>query len=97
MRARNQTPAPDVWWILLRGPSQKRRELEAPTEPDVASTAKAAMNLFKPGRATDPIGEAPGVYDAPEVPGIYWPQVALTAALGSAAVVVGTILYEILR
>ncbi len=97
MRARNQTPAPDVWWILLRGPSAKRRELEAPTDEDVVSKAKAAMNLFKPGRAADPIGEGPGVYDAPEVPGIYWPQVALTGALGTAAVVVGMILYAIFR
>jgi hypothetical protein len=94
-RARSETPAPDVWWILFQGPSDERRALLAPTDDVTTSTAKAAVNLFKPGRAAEPIGDAPGVYDAPEVPGIYWPQVALTAALGSAAVVVGMILYEV--
>jgi hypothetical protein len=94
MRARSQTPAPDVWWILFQGPSAKRRALEAPTD-DATSKVLAAKNLLVPRRAAEPIGDAPGVYDAPEVPGIYWPQVALTAALGTAAVVIGMILYEV--
>jgi hypothetical protein len=95
-RARNETPEPDVWWLLFQGPSKKRRELEAPTD-DGPEGIKINLNLFKPGAAGAPIGTAPGVYDAPEIPGIYWPQVALTAALGTAAVVIGMILTELLR
>jgi hypothetical protein len=86
-------PEPSVWWILFRGPSAKRRELEAPTA-DAPSVAAAALNILKPGAQTEPIGDAPGVYDAPEVGGIYWPQVGLTVLLGSAAVAVGFVIYE---
>jgi len=95
-RARNETPEPDVWWLLFQGPSEKRRELEQPTG-DAPAAVAAAINFFKPGVADTPIGAEPGVYDAPEVRGIYWPQVALTAALGTAAVVIGMILTELLR
>jgi hypothetical protein len=95
MRAKSQTPAPDVWWILFQGPSSRRRALEAPTDDDVKNKVKAAAGFLVPSLVSDPIGDAPGVYDAPEVPGIYWPQVALTAALGTAAVMIGMILYEV--
>lgn len=96
-RARNETPEPDVWWMLFQGPSSKRAELEAPTADDAAPTVAAALNFFKPGAKKVPIGDAPGVYDAPEVGGIYWPQVGLTVALGSVAVIVGMVLYELAR
>jgi hypothetical protein len=94
-RARNETPAPDVWWLLFQGPSKRRRELEAPTE-EKAAGLKVSLNMFKPGAAGAPIGTAPGVYEAPEVSGIYWPQVALTVALGTAAVIVGMVISEVL-
>jgi hypothetical protein len=91
---RNQeTPPPQVWWMLFQGSSRKRSELEAPTEDKIASAASAAINLIKPGGAKTPIGEAPGVYVAPEVSGIYWPQVGITLVLGSAALAVGLALY----
>ncbi len=96
MRARNETPEPDVWWMLFQGPSNKRKQLEAPTGEDTAGVA-AAITLFKPGANKTPIGDAPGVYDAPEVPGIYWPQVGLTVALGSVAVAIGMVIYELAR
>jgi len=95
LRVRHETPAPDVWWILFQGPSTKRRELEAPVE-GVGSTIKAAVSFLKPGAMVDPIGEEPGVYDAPEVPGVHWPQVGLTVLLGSAAVLIGVVLFEAL-
>jgi hypothetical protein len=57
---------------------------------------KAGVKLFKLGHDGTPIGDAPGVYAAPEVPGIYWPQVALTAALGTAAAAIGLLIYEVL-
>ena len=93
LRARNETPAPDLWWILFRGASKKRRELEAPTD-GAGASVKAAINMLKPGANVAPIGVEPGVYDAPEVPGIHWPQVGLTVLLGSAAVAIGVALYE---
>lgn len=96
-RARNETPEPDVWWILFQGTSPKRRELEQPTEDDAARVAGVVIDLLKPGAKTTPIGDAPGVYEAPEVPGIYWPQVGLTVAVGSLAVVLGMIVFELLR
>jgi hypothetical protein len=89
-------PAPEVWWLLFQGASQKRRELEAPTEEDT-SAVKAAINLLKPGGDSAPVGDAPGVYSAPEVRGIYWPQVGLTVLLGSVAVAIGFGIFEALR
>jgi hypothetical protein len=89
-------PPPEVWWLLFHGASQKRRELEAPT--DVAASAvQAAINMFKPRGDAAPIGDAPGVYDAPEVTGIYWPQVGLTLLLGSVAVAIGFGIFELFR
>jgi hypothetical protein len=96
MRARNETPEPVVWWMLFQGASAKRRELEAPTDAGAAGAVKAGLKLIKLGHDDTPIGDAPGVYDAPEVPGIYWPQVALTAALGTAAAALGMVIYEVL-
>jgi hypothetical protein len=95
---RNQdAPPPVVWWILFQGPSQTRRGLEAPTTNTVPALARAAMDFIKPGGAkTTPIGEGPGVYPAPEVSGIYWPQVGVTLALGSAAVALGFAIYAAL-
>jgi hypothetical protein len=94
MRVRNEAPAPDVWWILFQGPSTKRRLLEAPTD-DGTATVKVG-NLLLPRAMVDPIGAEPGVYDAPEVPGIHWPQVGLTVLLGSVAVLIGVVLVEAL-
>jgi hypothetical protein len=95
-RARNEKPEPDVWWILFQGASTERRRLEAPTDGDAGGGVQAALKLFKPGAGAAAIGDAPGVYDAPEVTGIHWPQVALTAALGTAAAAIGMLIYEIL-
>ena len=56
---------------------------------DVAADGKKLVAFLKPGAMTDTIGEKPGVYEAPEQPGIHWPQVLLTVALGLVAVAVG--------
>lgn len=95
-RVRNETPEPDIWWILFQGRSKKRAELEAPIAPEPAGVS-AAIKFIKPGANTSPIGDAPGVYEAPEVPGIYWPQVGLTVAIGTTAVLIGMVLYAIVR
>lgn len=89
------TVQPEVWWILFQGPSKKRRELEAPTETPAPPAMKSALGLLKPGGDHTPIGDAPGVYTAPEVEGIYWPQVGITLLLGSAAVAIGFVIFEI--
>jgi hypothetical protein len=90
------TPKPEVWWVLFQGASRKRRELEAPTEGTSGTTATAALALLKPGPRGAPIGDAPGVYEAPEVRGTYWPQLALTLLAGSVAVLLGFVLYAVL-
>jgi hypothetical protein len=95
-RRGQDTPKPEVWWILFHGASQKRRELEAPTEAVSATAAKAALEMLKPGARGAPVGDAPGVYEAPEVRSVYWPQVALTLVAGSVAVLLGFALYAAL-
>ena len=69
-------------------------------EPLLASVPRAVRKpchkLLRPGARVSPIGEAPGVYDAPEVSGIDWPQVGLTVLLRSAAVAIGVALFEAL-
>ena len=87
-RFHHKTPEPEVWWVLFRGPSPERERLTAATL-DVAADGKKLVAFLKPGAMTDTIGEKPGVYEAPEQPGIHWPQVLLTVALGLVAVAVG--------
>jgi len=94
-RRRQDTPLPEVWWLLFRGPSSERRALEAPTG-EASAAVTRALQLIKPAASTAPIGDAPGVYEAPEAVGVNWPQVALTLLLGSVAVAVGFGLYEAL-
>jgi transcription elongation factor Elf1 len=96
-RARNETPEPEVWWLLFQGASAKRRELEAPTDgAGPGAAAKAIGGMIKFGGDQTPIGDAPAVYDAPEVPGVYWPQVAVTAVVGTVAAALGMVIYEAL-
>ena len=91
-----ETPAPEVWWLLFKGASAKRRELEAPTA-GTGTTLTTAVNWLLPARGdAAPIGEAPGVYVAPSVTGIDWPQVALTVVMGSAGVALGFVVYALL-
>lgn len=86
----HKTPEPEVWWVLFRGPSEKRATLTAPAvDVHAAADGKKLMALLKPGAQTDTIGDKPGVYEAPERPGTNWPQVLLTVALGSIAVLIG--------
>jgi hypothetical protein len=50
---------------------------------------KPAVRLFKPGAKGQPIDDAPGVYEAPEVEGTHWPQVGLTLLMETVAVGLG--------
>ena len=70
-RARNEAPAPEIWWVLFQGPSTKRAELEAPKVEEKPSPSKVLAAMKNRGVT---IGEAPGTYEAPEVVGINWPQ-----------------------
>ena len=92
-----EAQVPEVWWLLFHGASDKRRELEAPTE-GTSTALQTAVGLMLPGRGdTAPIGDAPGVYAAPRAKGIYWPQVALTLIMGSVGVALGFVVYALLR
>ncbi len=84
----NRTPEPEVWWVLFQGPSGERSKLTA-AEPEAEAAGKNVLAILKPGARTDTVGDKPGVYEAPEEPGIHWPQVLLTVLLGTLAVAVG--------
>jgi len=88
-RFNNKTPEPEVWWVLFRGPSSERARLTAATSDTAAADGKKVVEFLKSGPKTGTIGDKPGVYEAPEKPGVHWPQVFLTVALGTIAVIVG--------
>lgn len=69
MHHRSDVPEPEVWWMLFRGPSNKRKALEAPVAA-AAVDLKVALKLIKPGGAPVVIGDEAGVYPAPEMPGV---------------------------
>ncbi|MBK8251301.1 MAG: hypothetical protein IPK82_01365 [Polyangiaceae bacterium] len=87
-RFHHKTPEPEVWWLLFSGVSEERINLTSATA-DVPQTGKNLLAALKPGAKTDTIGGKPGVYEAPEEPGIHWPQVLLTLLLGSIALAIG--------
>jgi hypothetical protein len=87
-QARNETPAPEIWWVLLAGVSTKRGVLEAPTV-ETTGGAKKAVSLLKPSHGPTTIGSEPGVYEAPEPPGVNWPQVLLTLVAGAVTLAIG--------
>lgn len=87
-RFHHKTPEPEIWWLLFRGPSDERLKLTS-AEPEADQAGKKVIHILKPGAQTDTIGDKPGVYEAPEEPGIHWPQVLLTVFLGTLAVAVG--------
>jgi hypothetical protein len=87
-RFHHKTPEPEIWWLLFQGPSEERAKLTS-AEPEAGTAGKNVIQFLKPGALTDTIGDKPGVYEAPEEPGIHWPQVLLTVFLGTLAVAVG--------
>lgn len=90
-RALRKTPEPAVWWLFFQGASEERKTLleAGPSEGDeVGETAKKALKLLKLGKPKE-IGEAPGVYEAPERQGRNYLQLALTLGLGGLAIAIG--------
>jgi DNA-directed RNA polymerase subunit RPC12/RpoP len=82
-RALHAAVEPSIWWLLLRGASPKRSELQTGTEAESSKASKlAALKLFKGGGSKVPIGDEPGVYEAPEVTGWNLTQMAFTVLLG---------------
>ena len=94
--ARTTTPKPAVWWLLFQGASSARRMLEAPVAAPLTTNGTTLKKLALRPAETAPIGDAPGVYAAPEIGGLYLPQLALTAAVGTGAALVGLAIYEFL-
>ncbi len=89
-RALRRTPEPSIFWVLMQGPSEARRDLLAAPAPDVLSgeAAKKALKLFKVGRV-GAVGDAPGVYEAPEKKGLNKLQVGVTLLLAALALAMG--------
>ncbi|HEY3495176.1 MAG TPA: hypothetical protein VGK73_10840 [Polyangiaceae bacterium] len=90
-RALHKTPEPAVWWLFFQGVSEERKALLAPAEPpadEAGEAAKKALRLLKLRKAKE-VGDAPGVYEAPERRGRNYLQVALTLGLGGLAVAIG--------
>lgn len=91
-RALGRTPKPETWWVLFQGPSRERKKLEAPNA-SPQSVAKAMKKLLKgQGQMSAAAAEAllkqkqtdvsgRGIEDAPEMKGVNWPQLILSAAL----------------
>jgi hypothetical protein len=91
-RALHRTPEPAVWWLFFQGLSEERRRLLATPTPDDAGPAATAKKLLHLARAKAPVGEAPGVYEAPERPGINLLQWAVTCGLAGIALLIGLLI-----
>jgi hypothetical protein len=87
-RALHAPVEPSIWWLLFRGISPKRLELLAEHQ---RATKQTALKLLKLGRPKG-IGDAPGVYEAPEVAGWNLPQLAFTVLLGLLALLVAFVI-----
>ena len=87
-RMRNEIPEPEIWWLLMSGPSTARLSLEAPSVP-IPRGLGSARKLIKRTEGPTDIGQDPGVYEAPVPPGRNWPQILLTVAAGLIALAFG--------
>ena len=90
-RALRAPVEPSIWWLLFRGISPKRLELLAEHQRATSETKQTALKLLKLGHPKS-IGDAPGVYEAPEVPGWNLPQLAFTVLLGLLALLVAFVI-----
>jgi hypothetical protein len=89
-RALRKTPEPAVWWLFFQGASEARKSLLSTPSVQARAqgeSAKQALKLLKLGKSQG-IGDAPGVYEAPEAKGRNYLQAALTLALGAIALAV---------
>ena len=86
-RALNAQVEPAIWWVLMRGISPKRAELLSPDNKQGEAKA-AAIKLLKGAGAARPLGDAPGVYEAPEIKGWNVPQMLFTMAVAAVALVI---------
>jgi hypothetical protein len=91
-RALHRTPEPAVWWLFFQGLSEERRRLLAAPTPEDAGPAATAKKLLQLARSKAPVGEAPGVYEAPERPGINLLQWAVTCGLAAIALLIGLLI-----
>jgi DNA-directed RNA polymerase subunit RPC12/RpoP len=93
-RALRKTPEPAVWWLFFQGLSEERKALLGAGDQDKAAPgegAKHALRLLKLGKP-QPIGDAPGVYEAPEQKGRNYLQLVVTLGLGGLALAIGFVL-----
>jgi hypothetical protein len=80
---------PAIWWMLLGGVSAKRSELLTEHAQKSRATHKNALALLKGATGSKKkIGDAPGVYEAPEVSGWNLAQMLFTVALGMLALLI---------
>lgn len=92
-RALHKTPEPAVWWLFFQGPSEERKRLlAAPSLEDVAGPGAAAKKLLRLARAKVTVGDGPGVYEAPEKPGLNPLQWLVTLGLAGIALLIGMVL-----
>ena len=91
LRAMHRTPEPSIFWLLFQGLSPTRTGLLAPppaAETVTGEAAKKALRMLKIGRA-QPVGDAPGVYEAPERKGFNGLQWLVTLTLAGIALAIG--------
>jgi hypothetical protein len=95
-RALSRTPEPAVWWLYFQGPSAERRRLQGAPDREDGGPGAAAMKLLRLAKARlATVGEAPGVYEAPEKPGFNQLQFLVTVGLGIAALLIGLLLASV--
>ncbi len=90
-RALQVAVEPTIWWVLMRGISPKRAELLS-EDKKVGEGAKLAIGLLKGVAGGKALGEAPGVYEAPEIKGWNVPQMLFTILLGAIALFIAFVL-----
>jgi hypothetical protein len=90
-RALSATIAPTIWWVLMRGISPKRAELLREDQ-KTSATAGAAIKLLRGVAAAKDVGNAPGVYEAPEVKGVNLNQMLFTVVLGLVALFIAFVI-----
>jgi hypothetical protein len=93
-RALRRTPEPSIFWLLFQGLSETRSALLSPPSPDgpdMGEAAKKALAMLKLRKAA-PVGESPGVYEAPEKKGFNGLQALVTVGLAALALSIGLVI-----
>jgi hypothetical protein len=94
-RALHVAVEPAIWWVLMRGISPKRAELLRHDKKQGETTVQA-IKLLKGVTGPKALGEAPGVYEAPEIKGWNFAQMLFTMAVAAVALLIAFVVTRFL-